>query len=54
GTFFVILENVERWNLRNVALYQKGGECVREEDEGCSGLMFMKDEKVNRDRELSA
>ncbi|KAJ1090026.1 hypothetical protein NDU88_003166 [Pleurodeles waltl] len=46
GTFFVILDNGERWNLRNVALYQTNGGCIEKVDESCSGLMFMRDDEV--------
>ncbi|KAJ1207589.1 hypothetical protein NDU88_002980 [Pleurodeles waltl] len=54
GTYFVILENGERWNLRNVALYQKNGMIDgmidKEFDEGCSGMMFMNDDEVVKEK----
>ncbi|KAJ1173001.1 hypothetical protein NDU88_004843 [Pleurodeles waltl] len=45
GAFFVVLENVERWNFRNVAFYQRNG-MAKENVEGCSGMMFMDDDEV--------
>ncbi|KAJ1082210.1 hypothetical protein NDU88_002378 [Pleurodeles waltl] len=44
GAFFVILENGERWNFRNVALYQKSSMFEGNIDEGSSGMMFMDDD----------
>ncbi|KAJ1177846.1 hypothetical protein NDU88_003098 [Pleurodeles waltl] len=44
GTYFVILENGERWNFRNVALYQKNGVFEGNGGEGCSGMMLMGDD----------
>ncbi|KAJ1090383.1 hypothetical protein NDU88_003516 [Pleurodeles waltl] len=36
----------QRWNFRNVALYQKSGMIDKEFDEGCSRMMFMNDGEV--------
>ncbi|KAJ1141051.1 hypothetical protein NDU88_007388 [Pleurodeles waltl] len=51
GTHYVILENGDRWNLRNVAIYQKGGTTDKKFDEGCSGAMFINDDEVLSDSE---
>ncbi|KAJ1193995.1 hypothetical protein NDU88_003290 [Pleurodeles waltl] len=44
GTYFEIMENGERWNFRNVALYQKNGVFEGNSGEGCSGMVFMGDD----------
>ncbi|KAJ1101277.1 hypothetical protein NDU88_006349 [Pleurodeles waltl] len=50
GAFFVILENGERLNFRTVALYQKSGMSKENVDEGCSGMVFMGDDEIVRER----
>ncbi|KAJ1192829.1 hypothetical protein NDU88_002135 [Pleurodeles waltl] len=50
GAIFVILENCERWNFQNVALYEKSGMSKENVDEGCSGRVFMDDDEVVSER----